>query len=178
MNAFAYCTLTSLNAVEQAVGFTPLTSPPTTAWNFKSEWLREKDFLYFRLHGVRETPGTWYGEYKNGKYIDAFNPINLAEVDLTGATVLIANCYGLDDPMLQTFYRNGAAAVIANGGRNYAGFRRVIGADLLAQWLMNGILAGLATESALRIAKLRLLVTSWRAPDRDALSFQILDNRR
>ncbi|MEO0206715.1 MAG: hypothetical protein ABIL22_08610 [candidate division WOR-3 bacterium] len=64
-------------------------SPPTTSANFKSEWLREKDYLYFNLHGSSVSEN-WYGQ-DGGNYPIALKPENIFEAS---GFVASEACYG------------------------------------------------------------------------------------
>lgn len=64
-------------------------SPPTTSDNFNAGWLKNKDFLYFNLHGSAVAEN-WYGQ-KNGNY-----PIALRPTNIVSASGFVASeaCYG------------------------------------------------------------------------------------
>lgn len=64
-------------------------SPPTTSADFNSEWLKEKDFLYFNLHGSAVSEN-WYGQ-EGSNY-----PIALTPVNIVNASGFVASeaCYG------------------------------------------------------------------------------------
>ena len=64
-------------------------SPPTDHTTFKRSWLRNKDFLYFNLHGSRIS-ANWYGQ-SGDEY-----PIALAPENISEAAGLVASeaCYG------------------------------------------------------------------------------------
>ena len=176
MKVFAYCTQPAKRAVQRATGVEPLTSPPYAAGNFLPQYLEWHDLLYFRLHGDRGTPGTWWGENRAGNRYDALTLSLVNQASLRGAVVVVANCYGADDdPMVGAFYRSGASFVIAGPGPNYAAGSRVIGTDLLVMWLIRFMNWGAEVERALQWAKARLLMTGWRTTDRDALAFRIIE---
>jgi hypothetical protein len=176
LDVFAYCTLPARPAVAHAMGVVPFTSPPYTAKNFSPRLMVGNDFLYFRLHQIESMPGIWLGEDLNGDMSPALRLDQIANVNLSGAVVLIANCYSSDSPFIPAFYACGAGAVIAAPGKNYAAGDQVIGADLLAQWIRRLIGRGWPVGRALAAARGILTMTSWRAPDRDALAFQIMQN--
>jgi hypothetical protein len=182
MNLLAYCTEVAASAVRKALGVEPLTSPPVTASSFPRRKLRDLDMLYFRLHGEESEP--WRGEGVEGDKPVAFTPRCLSEADLGGCVVVVANCYGSDDPLVAALYEVGAEAVIAGPGLNYAAGDMVTGADLLARWLRFGLELDLSVQWALRIAKLRLRIDVRRFalplgemvnPSGDALAFDVID---
>ena len=66
-----------------------MTSPPITSARFKSQWLKNKRFLYFNVHGSKVSPN-WYGQ-------DGSNyPIALSPDNINGASGIVASeaCYG------------------------------------------------------------------------------------
>ena len=177
MRVFAYCTELAREAVGRATGVEPVTSPPLTASTFDPEWLEGRDVIYFRLHGDERqaTSGQWFGEGQFMRTVPALGLEQLRGVDLGGAVVIVANCYGAnDDPMVQALYEAGASAVIAGPGKNLALGERVVGTDLLARWVIAGLAVGLSVKVALMGAKARLMASIWRRSDSDALEFKII----
>ena len=177
MRVFAYCTFTARDMVREALGVMPHCSPPWTAESIGVAYGSGYDFLYFRLHGHRNTPGLWFGEHVTGAQIPALDIRNGVDGDLTGATVLIANCYSATDKYIRHFYWSGARAVIAGEGKNYAAKNAVIGTDLLAKWVLCGLQAGLSPQIALALARARVSITAYRRADRVAIGFQIVEDR-
>lgn len=175
MRVLAYCTAPAARSVEEATGVIPMTSPPLNARLVNGADFEGYDLLYFRLHGVRENVTTWFGESEQGVIEPALNPHQLRGVDLGGAIVVVANCYGYDTLHRWPFYQVGASAVIAGPGPNYAARNKVVGADKLVRELIQGLERGLSVERALAGAKRALLFTSWRATDRDARQFEIIE---
>lgn len=175
MRIWAYCTIRNVRSVRAAVGVEPLTSPPCTQESLKGLDMKGYDLLYFRLHGHESLPDVWFGETEDGSLIPAFSIDSLAGVSLDGAVVVLANCYGIDSPVIPQLLQIGASAVIAGPGENYAARSgRVVGADKLVQFIIKGLRRGWGARAALNFAKSRLLVTSWRAADRDALEFTLV----
>lgn len=171
----AYCTVPACRAVAEATGVAPLVSPPVTAETLDPAWLEGYDLLYFRLHGL-ENSDNWFGESKWGTPVLALTPEMLWGVDLSGTVVVVANCYGAQSPrMIGELYTAGARAVVAGRGPNYAAGRRVIGADKLVREMAKGLRRGWSPSRALYVARLKLLTTAWRAADRDALEFSIIE---
>lgn len=185
MKIFAYCTEVAGMSVAKATGVYPLTSPPLTATTLDSKMLEGYDLLYFRLHAFKGGE-RWYGESLEVaslpkavrgvalKRWPALDRLHFVMADLGGAIVVLANCYGASSPLVQAMYKAGASVVIAGSGPNYAAGNRVMGADLLVQQVIRGLQAGKNIKKALRWARMRLLLTAWRKPDRDALGFRII----
>ena len=67
-------------------------SPPVLSTNLQSEWIDQKGYFYFNLHGSEETRN-WYGQ-KGSSYPVAFNPENLADVNVENALICTEACYG------------------------------------------------------------------------------------
>jgi hypothetical protein len=169
MKILAYCTYSARLAVGAALDASPLTSPPMRASEFDPQWLEGYDLLYFRLHGKPHSPA-WYGDEHM-----ALTPIQVSVADLDGVVVVAANCYGAENAqMVEAFYRSGARAVIAGPGENLAAVRRVVGTDLLVQWVIRLMKLGAGVERALQAARWRLRLTGWRASDRDAAQFAVV----
>ncbi len=174
MRVFAYCTLPAKNMVKDAVGIDPLTSPPTTIQTFNTAQL-QADIIYFRLHGLSQIPGRWFGEDHDGNLIAAIGREQIQSTVLDGPVVILANCYGASSPMVEDFYQAGASVVIAGSGPNYASGQRVTGADLLALEVIKALKNGSTPEEALKLAKLRLIVSAFRMENRDTLEFHIME---
>jgi len=172
VNVFAYCTDTARQAVRAATGVSPLSSPPVTAETLDTRWLEGHDLVYVRLHGLPGGRG-WYNDAGEIALLEA----QVAAADLSGSVVVVANCYGDRGPMAEALCAAGATAVIAGAGPNYAAAQRVVGTDLLVRWLILGMRMGLGVDRALRLARMRLRVSSWRASDRDAAQFMVLGRR-
>ncbi|MGQ9465496.1 MAG: hypothetical protein ACUVQ4_07300 [bacterium] len=64
-------------------------SPPATSANFRSEWLSQKDYLYFNLHGSAVSEN-WYGQ-EGSNYPIALTPLNI--INASGFVASEA-CYG------------------------------------------------------------------------------------
>lgn len=170
MRIFAYCTASAIEAVESATCVEALTSPPMRVADFNPAWLEGHDLLYFRLHGVRGS-SAWFGDAD----LPALVPAQVRVADLGGAVVVAANCWGAENArMVQALYEAGASVVIAGGGLNLAAAGKVVGTDLLVQWVIRMLRVGLRIEQALRVARVRLALTGWRESDRDAARFKIV----
>ena len=189
MNVFACCIHPARVAVQKATGVEPLCCPPVTAESFDPLWLEGHDLLYFRLHGFQDRHDVWYGEHPDMKktvpaalwaasiqHYPALAAKTVERADVSGSIVVIANCYGADNPVFAgAFYTSGAIAVIAAPGTNFAAGSDVIGADSLVKTLIDNLQRGMDTRKALAWAKTNLLFTAWRAADRDALGFRIVE---
>ena len=167
----------TLLGVRAATGVKPLTSPPWRAGLIRPEHVENYDFIYLRLHGIEGVDDTWFGEDQQGNLVSALDADNLEDVDLAGATVLVANCYGASSPLVRELYQAGAEAVIAGPGRNWALADVVVGTDKLAQWMLRAMKAGAGPRWALQMAKMRVALTSWRMADRDAMQFKLIEER-
>ena len=175
MRIFAYCTQPAAAMVEKAVGVRPLVSPPLRAAMLDPVQLEGYDFLYFRLHGDPRIPDEWLGESHTRELVPAIWRNQIMTADLSGAVVLLANCYGASSPMAQEMYRSGAAVVIGGYGPNYAAGKSLRGADLLAKWLLAGLRNDFPPRAALILAKGKLAMTAHRRSTRDTLKFKIIN---
>jgi len=75
--------------------------------------------------------------------------------------------------MVTALYKAGASVVIAGPGENLALGERVVGTDLLVQWVIRGMRWGMRARRALDVARVRLALTAWRRSDRDAMGFGV-----
>jgi hypothetical protein len=171
----AYCTLRTAKAVENAMGVEPITSPPFRSDSLPVSEFERQDLIYFRLHGSKEIPGTWFGEDRDRYLIPALDELGLKQMDLGGALVVVANCYGWYSPIMSSIIQAGAGGIIAGPGKNFGAVsERVVGVDKLARGVLLGLKRGMSPSMALRYSKARLLLTMWRPADRDALEFSLI----
>jgi len=177
MRIFAYCTQNASEAVKRAVGVIPLSSPPYTSNHIHPGLFTGHDLIYFRLHAAPLSM-MWHGDNGKGTKPIALSVYNFRRADLGGAVVVVANCHGTKSPIVPALYQAGASAVIAGPGENYASGSRVIGTDKLVKNLIRGLEHGQDIKRALRYAKMKLLLTAWRKPDRDALQFRIMERAK
>jgi hypothetical protein len=156
MNTFAYCCASFGRRMRRLAGTRPLLCPPTTDGTFDLELLRDRDFVWFKLHG-RRNERTWYGD----TWTTALSAERLARADLAGAVVFVSNCWltdeaGMPGPMLVALAQAGAHAIIGGSGKNYAATNMVHGTDLLGLYVRVFLGLGFAVTHALRFAKARL----------------------
>jgi hypothetical protein len=133
--------------------------------------------VFFKLHGL-EDERYWYGDH----FTTALSARQLAQADLEGAVVFVANCWltdhdGIPGPMLLALARANARAVIGGAGANYALPGRLGGADLLALYVRVFLQVGFQTRNALAFAKARLRLCRSDKVTRDTLAFQLWHNR-
>ena len=126
-------------------------------------------FLYFKLHGIKDQP-YWYGD----NWLTALSADTIHVADLSGAVVFAANCHLPESPMLDALLAAGAEAVVAGGGRNYAGVTAMRGADLLGYYFRIMLQLHIPPKAALSIAKYGLrTIRRPSAPIADALKFKL-----
>jgi hypothetical protein len=190
MNVFAYCAFSFAAATRKAAGVDPLTCPPLSADSFDPGILKGRDFIYFDLHGLPNTP-YWYEELPG--------PIGLPErtiavwdhqikqAHLGGAVVFVANCFLADGPMLQALLDAGAGHVVGGAGLNYGGKSRPDGANELGRlfrlnYQKSGDAVG-ALAKAKRVFRFKILGSTLRGGERasrlqDTLDFRIFDGAK
>ena len=67
-------------------------SPPVLNNNLKIDWINDKGYFYFNLHGSEDTQN-WYGQ-EGSRYPVAFGPDNLANAKVENAVICTEACYG------------------------------------------------------------------------------------
>ena len=67
-------------------------SPPVLSNNLQIDWINDKGYFYFNVHGSEETPN-WYGQ-EDLRYPVAFSPDNLANANVENAVICTEACYG------------------------------------------------------------------------------------
>lgn len=146
-------------------GGTVVTAPHFDPDVLESTWAAA-DFIYIDLHGRPDQP-KWL--FAGGNRVIGHGQIhNYAR----GKVIFATTCY-LPGTAWFDELRDGNVLVYGFG-ENYGGKgSRAIGAQLLALWFRRMLELGMSPRGALRCAKLRLVLTSWRRADRDALSFTI-----
>lgn len=168
MRIFAYCCKSFEEATRKAAGVIPVTSPPVIAYVFEPQWLENRDFIWFDLHGAPGLPH-WYGD--DG--LMALTAETLRCADLGGAVVFATNCHLADEgsPTLDALLEAGARYVIGGDGKNWGSDERTLfGANLLGMWVRWLLATGADPVWALRIAKgrLRLQLAAEKALGRES----------
>jgi hypothetical protein len=67
-------------------------SPPVLNNNLQIDWINDKGYFYFNLHGSEDTQN-WYGQ-EGSRYPVAFSPDNLANANVENAVICTEACYG------------------------------------------------------------------------------------
>lgn len=133
-------------------------SPPVTSDVFDRSWLRNKDYLYFNVHGSKVTPN-WYGQ-DGGEYPIAMQPKNVLH-----ASGIVASeaCYGAhiidraqeDAICLNFLVEEGILGFCGSTTIAYGPAVPPSGeADLLVKYFFEHLEQGLTTGESLRNAKL------------------------
>lgn len=168
MRVLAFCAESMRAVTMQAAGVAPMTSPPLTADFVRPAMFRGYDLLYFKLHGVPGRP-CWFGDHG----IIAVRAEQIAEADLAGAVVFVAGCWLPETPMLEALQKAGPKAIIGGSGTNYAGGRKVDGADLLGFYFRRALSWLKSPALALAWAKARLRLAGPTLARQDALEFKM-----
>lgn len=92
-------------------------SPPVTNTEISNDWIDNKAYYYFNLHGSEET-ANWYGQ-EGMRYPVAFIPDNLSNISVENAVVCCEACYGAniidkraDEALSLTFLDKKAACFV------------------------------------------------------------------
>ncbi len=67
-------------------------SPPVLGTNLQIDWINQRGYFYFNLHGSEETRN-WYGQ-EDDSYPVAFSPENLVDANVENAVICSEACYG------------------------------------------------------------------------------------
>jgi len=133
-------------------------SPPITSDKFKPQWLQNKDFLYFNLHGTKVS-ANWYGQDKED-YPVALRPQNI--IDASGLATSEA-CYGAyiikkshqDAMVLKFLSQDGIYGFCGSTTISYGPVSPPsTEADLLAKYFFEYIKQGLTIGESLKNAKI------------------------
>lgn len=173
MKTFAYCSRSFRRFVRRAARTSPILCPPTTMATFDPDLLAGHDLVWFKLHGRAGEP-YWYGDH----HATALSADQLAQADLEGAVVFVANCWladhvGRPGPMLVALAQANPKAIIGGAGTNYAEANRLGGTDLLGLYIRVFLQIGFCTYNALRLAKLRLQLKRPSFVNKDTLGFKM-----
>ena len=85
-------------------------SPPMDSEHFPYYLLEEVDLAYIVLHGLDGATGVVFGD----GYVPALETVRLKGLDLSGLTVFMEGCNGLDTGFAEAFLNAGAARVIGS----------------------------------------------------------------
>jgi hypothetical protein len=170
MRIGAFSLLSGAGAVKLATGVQPTTFPPETIETFAPRWLEHYDLLYFKLHGLPDQP-YWYGD----GYITAISAALIEQADLSSVVLaFVANCNAANSKMEQALLKAGCKAVIAGPGINYAGTKKLAGADLLGAHIVKRLKRGEPVQQCLAAAKNDLgLLARLTSIGRDTLEFKL-----
>lgn len=175
LKVFAYCAVSFKESMRKAAGVPPLTCPPYDFETFPLEKLEGNDLIFFDLHGSPGEP-FWYellpGDPMRERIVALTAP-QLRTVDLGGTIVFALNCYLGDDdsPMLDALLDAGASYVIAGEGKNWAGSKKLMGANRLGFHFRRILGRGLKTNplEALTLAKRFLTISLRNKTQKDAV---------
>ena len=165
MYSFGFVDQKYTEVSRRVAGGTVVTAPYFDPTILELTW-NEADYIYIDLHGRLDQP-RWL--FASGKRVICYEQI---KDYAKGKVIFATTCYLPGTAWFDTL-RNGNVLVYGSG-ENYGGKGdRAIGAQLLALWFRRMLQLGLSPRSALRCARLRVFLTSWRRADRDALKFTI-----
>lgn len=134
-------------------------SPPVINSEIRRDWIDNKEYYYFNLHGSEETKN-WYGQ-EGGRYPVSFCPDNLSNVSVENAMVCCEACYGAnivdkraDGALALTFLEKKAACFVGSTKIAYGPSEPpCTDADLIVIKFFNRVLEGLSFGEAFLRAK-------------------------
>lgn len=174
MNVIAYCDEQFERATREAVGKDALVlvSPPLRDDNIRalSKQFACADVIWFDFH--MPSPGMQFWVNSEGHL--ALSPETLRAFNLSRAVVFVVNCYHGGDVMLNALRAAQPRAIIGGEDENFAGTKRMAGADILGREFLRALNFVMTPTTALRWAKLRLRTMAQTPSIRDALRFKIL----
>jgi hypothetical protein len=152
-----------------------VTCPPTFASDVEPGWLGGYDFIYVDLHGQ---PGSAYLYAGRKQELAALSVPVVRKANLKGTVVFAATCFLPHTPFLKAFLASGATAVMGGYGTNYGAAHRLVGAQHLAKFTIQGLMAGWDLETAFNagLHRLRRNLMAWVLDPRetaDTLEFRI-----
>jgi hypothetical protein len=111
------------------------------------------DFYYFKLHGLIKER-FWYGD----GWTTALSLEQVRAARFDGSVVFVANCFGisgsgLPEVLPQAFLDQGARAVVAGPGENFARRGDVFGADELGRDFRRMLALRVSPQFAFRAAR-------------------------
>ena len=154
-----------------------LVAPPLGAAEIKAPLLEGYDVIYIDLHGVPSNRYLWADPEQMWP---ALSVDAIRGADLQGTVVVATTCYLDETPFPQAFAQAGALVVGGSGPNtgSQAGHGTLMGAQLLAREIVQGLRAGLDLDAALDGARRVLARSVWRLINRravdDALAFRVM----
>lgn len=146
-----------------AAGAWPVSFPPGRMDTFDPAILTGRDLIYVCLHGLRGQPYL-YGD----KFETALSAEQIRSVDVGGAVVYLAGCFG-EGPIADAFLEAGASAVVGDRDQTWAGAYWPMGSNRLGRLFVRGIRQGGDADAAYRFARARFSATSTDVRDRAIL---------
>lgn len=125
-----------------AAGVWPVAFPLRRAGAFDARILEGRDLIYVCLHGLRNQPYL-YGD----SYETAISADQIRSVDLGGAVVYMAGCFG-DGPVADAFLEAGASAIVGDSDTTWAGTWLPLGSNRLGRLFVRRMKAGDSAHDA------------------------------
>lgn len=123
-----------------AAGAWPRTAPPWRAETADRAAMESADLVYLCLHGEGDA---WYG----GDWTRALTVAQLRDMDLSGAIVYLAGCFGVG-PMASAVIDARARAVIGDRSGQFAGYLRPTGSNALGRLVVRALRSGATVSGA------------------------------
>lgn len=126
-----------------AAGAWPVSFPPGRADTFDPALLQGRDLIYVCLHGLPNQPYL-YGD----KFETALSAEQIRTVNLGGAVVYMAGCYGGGGPIADAFSEAGAVCVVGDRDLTWAGTWLPLGSNRLGRLFVRRLRAGDGPDDA------------------------------
>jgi hypothetical protein len=165
MKSAAFCDVRYCGSAAKVVGGDVVIAlpPPMSDDELRLLW-STSDFIYIDLHGRPDFPQCLFADGEKVLMVEQFEGLP------GGRVVFATTCHMPGTRFVDALAEN---YLVLGSGPNYGSRERVTGAPLLAMWMRKFLLLGMEPENALKLSKLRLVLSSWRKGDRDALTFSI-----
>jgi len=168
MHSLAICDSRYVKSAERVALSEPLTCPPALETEYLLSRWGPADFIYVDLHGRQGVRSKLYAQGQGVWHVKQTRSLP------GGKIVFFTTCHLPQTKFVEALSDNWLAM---GRGENWGTRRRAVGAQLLALWMRRFLQAGLSPRKAFLASKARLVLTSWRRADRDALQFVLVPPR-
>lgn len=156
-----------------ACGVWPRLAPPVRADNIVLSEMEGADLVYLCLHGLPGQPYLYGGDWST-----ALTAEQIMTVDLSGAIVYAAGCFGLG-PVAGALVNSRAECVVGDRDSTFSGYVLPVGSNGLGRLFVRALKDGATVEGALQSAQWLYLKRHHTPRDYEMVrSVAIVGNRR